>query len=90
MCGIFVTATRELFDRASFSKSVELTDMVRHRGPSDSGYATWNVKHAQGHDVDFDVFLGSRRLSILDLSSAGHQAHARWEGTVDCFQRRDF
>jgi asparagine synthase (glutamine-hydrolysing) len=39
-----------------------MTDMIRHRGPDDDGYF-----------VSGPVGLGFRRLSILDLSPAGHQ-----------------
>lgn len=38
-----------------------MCDIQRHRGPDDDGVASLD-----------GVFLGSRRLSILDLSSAGH------------------
>lgn len=43
-----------------------MTDVLHHRGPDDSGYF---------HEVlaDAQVALGHRRLSILDLSSHGHQ-----------------
>lgn len=41
-----------------------MTDAIRHRGPDDSG--AWR-------DVGAGVWLGHRRLSILDLSEAGHQ-----------------
>lgn len=37
---------------------------IRHRGPDDAG--EWS-------DREFDVWLGHRRLSIIDLSAAGHQ-----------------
>jgi len=39
-----------------------MTDMIRHRGPDDDGYF-----------LSGPVGLGFRRLSILDLSAAGHQ-----------------
>ena len=39
-----------------------LTDLIAHRGPDDAGV------HLDGH-----VGLGHRRLSIVDLSPAGHQ-----------------
>ncbi|MDP3766173.1 MAG: asparagine synthase (glutamine-hydrolyzing) [Nanoarchaeota archaeon] len=39
-----------------------MTDEIRHRGPNASGYFT-----------DKGVSLGSRRLSIIDLSKAGNQ-----------------
>lgn len=41
-----------------------MTDALRHRGPDDSG--AWR-------DLEQGVWLGHRRLSILDLSDAGHQ-----------------
>ena len=46
---------------------------MAHRGPDDSG--TW-------HDAQSGVGLGHRRLSIIDLSSAGHQPMANSDGTV--------
>ena len=41
-----------------------MTAAIRHRGPDDSGY--WQ-------DASQCIFLGHRRLSIVDLSPAGHQ-----------------
>lgn len=43
-----------------------MSDRVRHRGPDD-----------EGHFVHQALALGHRRLSILDLSSAGHQPMQR-------------
>lgn len=42
----------------------KMTDAIVHRGPDDEG--VW-------HDKEIGVALGHRRLSILDLSPAGHQ-----------------
>jgi asparagine synthase (glutamine-hydrolysing) len=39
-----------------------MNDCIAHRGPDDAGYVQ-----------DGSVFIGQRRLSIIDLSSAGHQ-----------------
>ena len=39
-----------------------MTDEIKHRGPNSAGYYT-----------DKGISLGSRRLSIIDLSSAGNQ-----------------
>lgn len=44
----------------------QMTAVQRHRGPDDSG--TWHTGFGDGGWVG----LGSRRLAILDLSSAGH------------------
>lgn len=43
---------------------IKMTDAIRHRGPDDSGL--WS-------DPACGVGFGFRRLSILDLSSEGHQ-----------------
>ena len=43
-----------------------MTNLQAHRGPDDSG--TWMTNSRQGELIG----LGSRRLSILDLSPAGH------------------
>ena len=46
---------------------------IEHRGPDDEG-RWWSD--------DRRVFLGHRRLSIIDLSAAGHQPMANEDGTV--------
>lgn len=48
-----------------------MTDAIRHRGPDDSGML-----------VQGPVALGFRRLSILDLSPAGHQPMQGADGQV--------
>jgi asparagine synthase (glutamine-hydrolysing) len=71
MCGI---AGKHFFgmDKAVESGLMEaMTDSMAHRGPDDRGvYLKKNVA------------LGHRRLSILDLSSAGHQPMSNEDGTV--------
>jgi asparagine synthase (glutamine-hydrolysing) len=52
-------------DRREFAQvASRMTDSIRHRGPDDSG--TW-------HNDGAGLVLAHRRLSILDLSAAGHQ-----------------
>ena len=64
MCGIAAFLTGPAGDG---ERQVQLmTDAVRHRGPDDAGLIVLN-----GQEVP--ATLGHRRLSILDLSSAGHQ-----------------
>ena len=46
------------------SIALKMGDVISHRGPDDSGF--W-------YDDNAEVALIHRRLSILDLSSAGHQ-----------------
>jgi asparagine synthase (glutamine-hydrolysing) len=75
MCGIFGAVRREgFYEREAFERFQGLTDLVRYRGPDDSGYLTLSFEN-KGVDgaQAFNVFLGHRRLSIIDLSSAGHQ-----------------
>ncbi len=60
MCGIFgIIDKRREIDPAVIQRSC---DAIAHRGPDDSGIFT-----------DGALGLGHRRLSILDLSAAGHQ-----------------
>src|SRR5574341_1528527 len=60
MCGIVGWIGPNLaHQRATFEAAVEL---LAHRGPDDAG--VWQ---------DSDALLGHRRLSIIDLSAAGHQ-----------------
>ena len=50
-----------------------MTTAITHRGPDDAGiYLT----------PDRRVGLGFRRLSIVDLSSAGHQPMSNADGTI--------
>ncbi len=46
-----------------------MTDSIAHRGPD-----------GEGHYVDGGIGLGHRRLSIIDLSAAGHQPMATEDG----------
>jgi asparagine synthase (glutamine-hydrolysing) len=50
-----------------------MADSIAHRGPDDSG--TWSSR-------DGRVAFGHRRLSIVDLSPAGHQPMSNEDGTV--------
>src|SRR3954454_13229186 len=50
-----------------------MTDAISHRGPDDEG--AWAAPEQR-------VALGHRRLSIVDLSPAGHQPMSNEDGTV--------
>jgi asparagine synthase (glutamine-hydrolysing) len=73
MCGIAgILAFDDSFP-ADGATVARMTDVLRHRGPDDSGV------HAPAGGR---VALGHRRLSIIDLSSAGHQPMSNEDGTV--------
>jgi asparagine synthase (glutamine-hydrolysing) len=74
MCGIagFVKLRGVLLDGEE-ELVRRMTRTLEHRGPDDSG--TWI-------SGDRTVVLGHRRLSILDLSSAGHQPMVGSDGCV--------
>jgi len=64
MCGIagFID-----FNKNSSKNTLEkMTDVLHHRGPNDSGYSFNTNNYAS-------IGLGHRRLSVLDLSTHGHQ-----------------
>lgn len=64
MCGIagFIDFSK----KAGLPVLKDMTDALLHRGPDDGGYEVYT--HPEAY-----VGLGQRRLSILDLSSGGHQ-----------------
>jgi asparagine synthase (glutamine-hydrolysing) len=67
MCGICGLINK---DGSPVSRKIlsEINDLAAHRGPDDFGLF-----------IDGHVGLGHRRLSILDLSKAGHQPMSRSE-----------
>ena len=67
IAGIVGEANEELVHR--------MTDRIAHRGPDDAGI---RVFRNSGQPVS----LGHRRLSIIDLSSAGHQPMANEDETI--------
>lgn len=64
MCGICGFYTKTKYDTDILKK---MNDSMTHRGPDDHGEEIYTS--ASGHCVG----LGQRRLSIMDLTSAGHQ-----------------
>ena len=71
MCGICGTA-----NWGELSHVEHMNALQRHRGPDDNG--TWHHVSADGSRF----VLGSTRLSIIDLSSAGHMPMSNEDGTV--------
>jgi asparagine synthase (glutamine-hydrolysing) len=66
MCGLAGFLGGASFGASSVLLSLlsKMSGQIIHRGPDDAGY--W-------HDAEGKIGLGHRRLSILDLSPAGHQ-----------------
>jgi asparagine synthase (glutamine-hydrolysing) len=83
MCGI---AGFWLFKDSSLDSPEKtlsgMTERLSHRGPDDSGLMMINTASGRSADLSRshesgsargDLFMGHRRLSIIDLSRAGHQ-----------------
>ena len=66
MCGIsgFIIEKNKIDHK---TLSLTLSDEIKHRGPDDEGYETFNL------DEDKILSLIHRRLSIIDTSLNGHQ-----------------
>lgn len=74
MCGIFGAIDLEnRFNKNDFEKFCALTDLVSYRGPDAFDYKSFNTFDKAHSDDSFNLFLGHRRLSIIDLSSDGNQ-----------------
>jgi len=71
MCGIVGFVSSNGLPENTLSTLRQMADRIRHRGPDDAGY--WIDREA-------GVALAHRRLSILDLSPAGHQPMASASG----------
>jgi asparagine synthase (glutamine-hydrolysing) len=69
MCGIFAALSRHGAIRKSYSSTLE---SLRHRGPDDSSHDLVSLA-CNGTEPHGRAWLGHRRLSIIDLSSAGRQ-----------------
>ena len=82
MCGIFGAINRTgFFEGPDFDRFVALTNLVAYRGPDDCGHLPLTLKPADSRrERLFDVFLGNRRLSIIDLSSSGHMPMSDGKG----------
>lgn len=70
MCGFSGFLLRHMVEREAAQRRVrDMTSTLRHRGPDDEG--AWS---------DGRAALGFARLSIIDLSSAGHQPMESGDG----------
>jgi asparagine synthase (glutamine-hydrolysing) len=77
MCGIagFISEHKEI----SGDCLRKMLDMLVHRGPDDSGMQIFNRDEAEQQPI---VGLAHQRLSIIDLSPAGHQPMSNEDGMV--------
>jgi asparagine synthase (glutamine-hydrolysing) len=94
VCGFFGAIRFEgYFGREDYDKFLRLTDLVSYRGPDASGYRAFTLRGADTSVSDgaqFSVFLGHRRLSIIDLSPVGTQPFTDDEGLWVVFQGEIF
>ena len=70
ICGVWQYSTGEPVDRDGLGR---MMDTMVHRGPDDDG---------RFFDDAAGLGLGFRRLSILDLSAAGHQPMSNEDGSI--------
>lgn len=74
MCGIFgAVKLNGYFNGDDFNKFVHLTNKVEYRGPDSAGYLGIDFTTKSIDNSQFNLFLGHRRLSIIDLSEDGNQ-----------------
>ena len=70
MCGIAGIVGIKDSNRSK-TKMCEMLEALKHRGPNDEGEEAWQ-----------NAILGHRRLSVFDLSSAGHQPMLSSDGEI--------
>ncbi len=80
MCGITGFASKEPFlDQVTLAA---MRDTLVHRGPDDAGCQVWAGDGQQVINRPGVVGLAHRRLSIIDLTAAGHQPMSNETGSV--------
>jgi asparagine synthase (glutamine-hydrolysing) len=71
MCGIVgIFSDKKLFSKLQVKT---MLDTIAHRGPDDAGIVAIDTDTNQVKEDQSNLLFGHRRLSILDLSSLGHQ-----------------
>lgn len=74
MCGIFgAIKLSGRYGSADYERFVASTNMVIYRGPDSYGFYSVDSSTGVAGNSVFNVFLGHRRLSIIDLSEDGRQ-----------------
>ncbi|MEW6212937.1 MAG: asparagine synthetase B, partial [Acidobacteriota bacterium] len=69
MCGIAGLATTKNCEAQARVR--RMTALVSHRGPDDEGFVSSD-----------GVYLGHRRLTVIDLTANGHQPMSNEDGSV--------
>lgn len=78
MCGIFAAVSSEKkFNTADYKKFSVATELVSYRGPDAQGLLALDSATSIIDTNQFNIFLGHRRLSIIDLSADGNQPMQR-------------
>ena len=79
MCGICGKVSINGNSGLSEDLILKMCGVLKHRGPDDEGVYLNRVK---GEGCRVNVGLGHRRLSIIDLSPAGHQPMSNEDGAI--------
>jgi asparagine synthase (glutamine-hydrolysing) len=92
MCGIAGYINTNLKSITDTSCINSMLKVQKHRGPDDSGIRAFNLRTGKSEELNvgetltindiFEGVLGFNRLSILDLSSNGHQPMTSPDGKV--------
>lgn len=73
MCGIFgAINTQSFFNSENYVNFVKATDIISYRGPDSAGYLGYDSLNNKKDNNKFNIFLGHRRLSIIDLTEDGN------------------
>ncbi len=81
MCGIAGFASNDaLLDEKGLRR---MCDTLAHRGPDDAGWTLWTAAGSKPReDEPGAIGLAHRRLSVIDLSAAGHQPMSNETGDI--------
>src|SRR6185437_15602391 len=73
MCGVFAAINLDQrYSESEYQSFINATNMVNYRGPDSQGYKTFAFA-GESSENTFSIFLGHRRLSIIDLTNNGCQ-----------------
>lgn len=81
MCGICGKLSLRS-DSVSEELIRKMCSVLVHRGPDDEGCVVLKSSASRLHSKNINVGLGHRRLSVIDLSNAGHQPMVNEDGSI--------